>query len=141
MEAATISRDRNARVAIRRDGPVLAFVHRRDPILANRCLLFCVALLGRDFYSDAALDRSSEESRARHSLNIKRRAHSFCDRPLPPKTFGWGDSCFVSGHRLARWSIGFLSLSMVQRRQRGESKRRCRAGISSVDDLEELNCR
>jgi hypothetical protein len=30
---------------------------------------------------------------------------------------------------------------MVQRRQRGESKRRCRAGISSVDDLEELNCR
>jgi len=134
MEAATSCRDRTARVAIRGDGPVLAFVRRCDPILANRCLLFCVALFGRDFCSDAALDRSSEESRARHSLNIKRRAHSFCDRPLPSKTFGWGNSCFVSGHRLVRWSVGVRSRSMVQRRRRGESKRRCRAAISRIAD-------
>jgi hypothetical protein len=77
MQAATSCRGRTAWVAMGRDGFYLAFVHGCDPILANGCLLFCVALHRRNFCSDAAFDSSSEESRARHSLDIRRLAHSF----------------------------------------------------------------
>lgn len=132
MAAATRCPDRAARIAIRGDGSVLAFVHRCGPILANCCLLFCVALFGRDFCCNAALDHSSEESRARHRLNIGRCSYPFCDHALPPETFGWGDSFFVVRHRLVHWSVGFLSLAMDQRRQTGGSKWRCPVSISRI---------